>query len=493
MHCVYGLKIAEKYYFVSNLMIMTLYSRRRNIMKRIILTCVIAASLLIGCKGKNDVVATYSGGNITRGDFYLWMDAHNMNKEAVLKKKKMQKFRLETMGEWMLAAREAVKKGFDKSDEFKIIEEISAESQIANRVYEKEIKEKAEFEEPAVRFRQIVIRVKSYGLKDNKRVPLTKEQMAVNMQEAMGKGRDIIQKLKAGESFKVLAKEHSDDISRNKGGDVGYQTKYSLHPQIAKAAFSLKEDAYTAEPIQLMNGVYIIQVIDKDVLTSRNIDSVVSNEVMAKRLKQMLYRKAAEQYLNALMNAKDVVLNIEKAGNGNPVDVIFQVGGTKYTNSDLEGRISMILSRINRGEGKKREITVLQKQRLAQNIFKFHLLKRVALQKKLLDDSEYKKEAAFRRESILGREYMRSFGTGKISVSENEIRAEYDRNREHRYFTKENRGGKEVKVILPYHKIRDRIERMISIRQRSLLLKKWKNDVMIENNFTIIEKNLEGE
>lgn len=462
-------------------------------MKRTIVTCIIMASLLVGCKGKNDVVATFNGGTITRGDFYSWMDAHNMNKETVLKKKKMQKFRLETMGEWMFAAREAIKKGFDKSNEFKIIEEISMESQIANRVYEKEIKEKARFEEPAVRFRQIVVRVKSYALKDNKRVPVSKEQMAVNLQEAMKKGRDLIAKLRAGESFEVLAKEYSDDFSKNKGGDVGYQTKYSLHPQIAKAVFSLEENAYTPEPIQLMNGVYILQAIDKNVLTERNIDDVISNEVMAKRLKNMLYRKTAEKYLNDLMNAKDVVLNIEKAGNGNSGDVIFKVGNTQYTNAELEARISMILTRINRGMVKKREITILQKQRLAQNVFKFYLLKRVAIQKKLLEDPEYKKEGAFRRESILGREYMRTIGAGTATIPEKDIREEYEKNRDRRYFTKEKRGGKEVKVIIPYNKIRDRIERTLSIRQRSLLMKKWKNDVMVENNFKIIEKNLEGE
>ena len=472
---------------------MTLYDVRRNIMKRTIVMCAVAVFLITGCKGKNDVVATYNGGTITRGDFYTWMKAHNMNKETVLKKKKMQKFRLETMGEWKFAAREAVKKGFDKTDAFKIIQEISAESQIANRVYEKEIKEKAEFEEPAVRFRQIVLRVKSFGLKDNKRVPLSKDQMAVQIQAAMQKGQDLINKLRAGESFEVLAKEYSDDFSKSKGGDVGFQTKYSLHPQIAQAVFSLAEDAYTTTPIQLMNGVYILQVMDKNVLTRGNIDDVVSNEVMAKRLKNMLYRKYAEKYLNDLMNAKDVVQNIEKAGNGNPGDIIFKVGSTQYTNSDLESRISMIVSRINRGVAKKREITVLQKQRLAQNVFKFYLLKRVALQKKLLDDPEYKKEAAFRNESILGREYMRTIGTDTTVVPEKDIRAEYEKNRDRRYFTKEKRGGKEVKVIIPYNKIRDRIERMLSIRQRSQILKKWKTGIMIDNNFTIIEKNLEGE
>ena len=57
-------------------------------MKKIIIAGIgIAVMLLaVSCKRAGDVIATYTGGKITRGEFYDWMDARKMTKDAIIKK-----------------------------------------------------------------------------------------------------------------------------------------------------------------------------------------------------------------------------------------------------------------------------------------------------------------------------------------------------------------------------------------------------------------------
>jgi len=67
-------------------------------MNRSILAVVLVPALaLAACKSKNDIVATYDGGKITRGEFYDWMDMKRLSRDAILKSPRQQKNKLEMM------------------------------------------------------------------------------------------------------------------------------------------------------------------------------------------------------------------------------------------------------------------------------------------------------------------------------------------------------------------------------------------------------------
>ena len=82
--------------------------------------------------------------------------------------------------------------------------------------------------------------------------------------EALQKAKDIIKKLKNGESFDDLAKEYSDDTSnKDKGGDLGYFNTGVMLEEFEKAAFALKKGKYTTTPVKTKYGYHIILKTDE--------------------------------------------------------------------------------------------------------------------------------------------------------------------------------------------------------------------------------------
>ena len=82
--------------------------------------------------------------------------------------------------------------------------------------------------------------------------------------EALQKAKDIINKLKNGESFDDLAKEYSDDTSnKDKGGDLGYFNTGDMLEEFEKAAFALKKGKYTTTPVKTKYGYHIILKTDE--------------------------------------------------------------------------------------------------------------------------------------------------------------------------------------------------------------------------------------
>ena len=78
-------------------------------------------------------------------------------------------------------------------------------------------------------------------------------------EEALNKAKDLINKLNDGADFSTLAKENSDDPgSKENGGDLGYFGKGQMVTEFEEAAFALKVDEYTKEPVKTSYGYHII-------------------------------------------------------------------------------------------------------------------------------------------------------------------------------------------------------------------------------------------
>lgn len=97
------------------------------------------------------------------------------------------------------------------------------------------------FEEEAVHLRLIIL------------AQLTDEAPELLEQTA----EEIMRQLEDGIDFAELAKKHSQDSKREKGGDWGWVERKSLIPELAEAAFSLEAGEY-AKPIKLKNKIFIL-------------------------------------------------------------------------------------------------------------------------------------------------------------------------------------------------------------------------------------------
>lgn len=87
----------------------------------------------------------------------------------------------------------------------------------------------------------------------------TDEAKEEKKNNAKAKAEEIIEKIKNGEDFASLAKEYSEDTgSKENGGDLGYFNKGQMVAPFEEAAYKLKVDEYTKEPVESEYGYHII-------------------------------------------------------------------------------------------------------------------------------------------------------------------------------------------------------------------------------------------
>ena len=100
---------------------------------------------------------------------------------------------------------------------------------------------------------------------------------------------ELVARLRAGEDFAALAKEHSDDAgSAAEGGDLGLFGRGMMVPEFEEAAFALAESEIS-EPVRSPFGFHIIQV------TEIEAPRVPSLEEVRPQLAEQAVRDQAEQ------------------------------------------------------------------------------------------------------------------------------------------------------------------------------------------------------
>ena len=85
------------------------------------------------------------------------------------------------------------------------------------------------------------------------------EEKAKAEKKALNKAKDIISKLKNGESFEKLAKKYSEDeATKANGGDLGYFDLDTMVEPFSNALKDLKVNEYTKDPVKTQYGYHII-------------------------------------------------------------------------------------------------------------------------------------------------------------------------------------------------------------------------------------------
>ena len=120
----------------------------------------------------------------------------------------------------------------------------------------------------------ILIKVKSDTDKDG-----------LSDEEAKSKAEKLIKKLNDGADFATLAKENSDDTgSASKGGDLGYFNKGDMVEEFETAAYDLKVNEYTKEPVKTTYGYHIIlKTGEKDKEKLKDIKDDIIDKIVSKK------------------------------------------------------------------------------------------------------------------------------------------------------------------------------------------------------------------
>jgi peptidyl-prolyl cis-trans isomerase D len=84
---------------------------------------------------------------------------------------------------------------------------------------------------------------------------------------------DVLAKAKHGGKFADLAKQYSEDTTKDKGGDLGWIVRKQTVPEFEAAAFSLPKGSIS-DLVKTQYGFHIIQVNDRQTARTQTLDEV---------------------------------------------------------------------------------------------------------------------------------------------------------------------------------------------------------------------------
>ncbi len=91
--------------------------------------------------------------------------------------------------------------------------------------------------------------------------------------EIKKKAEDVLNKAKHGAKFADLAKQYSEDTTKDKGGDLDWIVRGQTVPEFETAAFSLPKGSIS-DLVKTQYGFHIIQVLDRQTARTQTLDEV---------------------------------------------------------------------------------------------------------------------------------------------------------------------------------------------------------------------------
>jgi len=240
-----------------------------------ILGCVLAAAVLGGCRKQaaappppaaeaDPVIATFSGGQLRRGDVAaelarrLGPDPAHVPAE---RRREVVRAILEQRSSREVLYRDAMAKGIHERPEVKAQiereeERLLAEDWLGRHVAASVSASPARVDEEVARRTQGApeeVRAFSHIFL---KAPQTD---AAARQRARATMESIRKELAAGKPFEDLAKAYSDSITARGGGKVEWTARKPLHPIAANVVFSLSE-GQVSEPVETESGIHLFRL-----------------------------------------------------------------------------------------------------------------------------------------------------------------------------------------------------------------------------------------
>ena len=389
-----------------------------------------------------------------------------------------------------MTAIDAKADGYDKNKEFLSYINLVKDSFIAN-YFKKKLREQVDFEEDAAKTRMIKFIIKDYRIEKGKRVKLSATELEAEFQKKIHEAENVIAELEKGNKFEELARKYSNDFSKRKGGDIGYVIRGMREPQFISTVFSLKDDEYTKKPVRIGSGVYIIKVEKRQKLTNENIMDVIENEAKAKSLQRRLQSNIARSLESKLISAPDVVDAIDKVSMRNERNVMFKIGEEQYRVKNLNELIEQIYKSRMSAVGKIPDFDDDKKKKIAKSLFVSKVMKREALKRGVEKEKEFEKQWNMQYEVMLSNMYIRQIASAGVEVTKEEIKKEYDKNRNKLYVKKVKKGGKIVKKSRPFSEVKDSIKSKLIRKKMSENKRTWEKELLAKYNYKVIEDELE--
>lgn len=127
--------------------------------------------------------------------------------------------------------------------------------------------------------------------------------------EAKKKAEDLLQKFKNGEDFAFLAKKYSEDqISKDRGGDLGFVAKGDLGlPEVDDAVFGKMKEGEISSVIETEIGYHLVKLIEKKAPHQMDYEDVA--EDLKNYMAQRTFTQKLEKYLKDLRAKASIKVN----------------------------------------------------------------------------------------------------------------------------------------------------------------------------------------
>jgi len=134
-------------------------------------------------------------------------------------------------------------------------------------------------------------------------VPVPQNASAAQQAAAQARAERALQRVKAGETFALVAREMSEGPTAKQGGDLGYFRRGLMLPAIEQAAFSLKPGE-VSPVIRTSSGYHLVLVEDRRAIPPKPLADV--KEEIRNRLGSDSVFKERENYLATLRKTAQI-------------------------------------------------------------------------------------------------------------------------------------------------------------------------------------------
>jgi len=131
--------------------------------------------------------------------------------------------------------------------------------------------------------------------------------------EVRREAEELLARAKGGEEFGVLARQHGQDGTAQRGGDLGWFAKDDFIDEFAAAAFAVKSTGVIPRIVETEYGYHIIKVTELPKTTAYRIAAVELDLIASDMTRNEAYRNA-DYFAASSSNVKEFRANAQQEG-----------------------------------------------------------------------------------------------------------------------------------------------------------------------------------
>ncbi len=103
--------------------------------------------------------------------------------------------------------------------------------------------------------------------------------------DAQKQAEEVLQRVKNGEDFAMLAKEFGSDATKEQGGDLGWFGRGAMVPDFENAVFALQPGQVADNLVKTEFGYHIVKLVDRR--TGRDFVAFVNDRLLKANIELM--------------------------------------------------------------------------------------------------------------------------------------------------------------------------------------------------------------